>query len=245
LLERATLPIAIRRCGALVAISESTRTELVERFPRSASEVAIAHPAADARFTPNPSADDEEVLRRHGLRRPYALVTGTLEPRKNLPRVIQAFAALDGGVRDGWTLALAGAPGWETESTFASASAHSDLVRTLGYVADDELASLYRQADLFCYVSLYEGFGIPVLEAMQSGTAVLTSSVSSMPEVGGDAVAYAHPLDQHDIERAMAELLGDADLRARLAARGIVRAKRFDWDESARRVLDVLEGLRD
>jgi glycosyltransferase involved in cell wall biosynthesis len=244
LLERVTLPVALRRCDSMVAISDATRRELEERFPRARATATVAYPAADHRFSPDASEQDEAVLRRHGLRRPYVLVTGTLEPRKNLPRLIEAFAGLDVEVRRGWTLALAGAPGWETDATFATAAAHRDLVRTLGYVPDEELPSLYRQAEVFCYPSLYEGFGIPVLEAMQSGTPVLTSSVSSMPEVGGDAARYADPRDVSDIRRGLNELLSGPDLRLRCAAAGLVQAARFDWTETARHVLTTLEGLR-
>jgi glycosyltransferase involved in cell wall biosynthesis len=243
LLERLTLPLAIRRCGALIAISEATREELGERFPRTRARTTVAHPAADARFSPRPGADDEEVLRRYGLRRPYVLATGTLEPRKNLPRLIEALAGVEQDVRRGWTLALAGARGWQTDATFASVAAHSDLVLTLGFVPDEDLACLYRQAEVFCYPSLYEGFGIPVLEAMQSGTAVLTSSVSSMPEVGGEAARYADPHDVAAIRVGLTELLSEPELRRRCAAAGLAQARRFDWTQSARRVLDVLEGL--
>jgi glycosyltransferase involved in cell wall biosynthesis len=243
LLERVTLPFAVRRCKSLIAISEATRAELETRFPRARSKATVAHPAADAHFTPEPGVGDRGVLERHGLRRPYVLVTGTLEPRKNLPRLIEAFAGLQESVRDGWTLALAGAAGWETDSTFASVAAHGGLVQTLGYVPDDELACLYRQAGVLCYVSLYEGFGIPVLEAMQSGTPVLTSAVSSMPEVGGEAARYANPRDVGDIRRALAELLGDPELRARCSAAGIARASLFDWTTTARVVLTALERL--
>lgn len=243
LLERATLPLAVRRCERLIAISQVTREELHTRFPRTASKTTVAHPAADARFTPEPGVDDEAVLRRHGLRRPFVLVCGTLEPRKNLPRLIEAFAGIEQRVRDGWTLALAGAAGWETDSTFASVAAHSELVRSLGYVPDEELACLYRQAEVFCYVSLYEGFGIPVLEAMQSGTAVLTSSVSSMPEVGGDAARYADPREVADIRRALVELLCDRGLRERCSAAGLARASMFDWTATARIVRTTLEQL--
>jgi glycosyltransferase involved in cell wall biosynthesis len=243
LLERATLPIAVRRCKRLIAISEATRRELTERFPRALSKVTVAHPAADAHFTPEAGSGDEAVLERQGLRHPYVLVTGTLEPRKNLPRLIEAFAGLDERVRRGWTLALAGAAGWETDSTFASVAAHGELVRTLGYVPEEELTCLYRQAGVFCYVSLYEGFGIPVLEAMQSGTPVLTSSLSSMPEVGGDAARYADPHDVGDIRRALGELLEDPELRARCSTAGIARAALFDWSVTAQTVLRALEQL--
>jgi alpha-1,3-rhamnosyl/mannosyltransferase len=123
-------------------------------------------------------------------------------------------------------------------------AAHAGVVKALGYVPDEELATLYRQADLFCYPSLYEGFGIPVLEAMQSGTAVLTSSVSSMPEVGGSAARYADPRDVGDIARGLRELITDPELRSRCAEAGIARSAAFDWTDTARRVLGVLEGLR-
>jgi glycosyltransferase involved in cell wall biosynthesis len=243
-LERVTLPIALRRCRSLIAISQATRDELRARFPRAGAEVTVAHPAADGRFSPQPRDEDDAVLRRHSVQRPYVLVTGTLEPRKNLPRLIEAFAGLDPQVRGDWTLVLAGAAGWETDATFASVAAHNDLVRTLGYVPDDELPSLYREAGVFCYVSLYEGFGIPVLEAMQSGTAVLTSSVSSMPEVGGEAARYVDPLDVADIRRGVGALLADPQLRKRCAEAGIVQAARFAWPQTAGVVLRALEDLQ-
>lgn len=239
--ERLTLPIAVRRCASLIAISKATRGDLVEHFPQAASKTIVAYPAAEPRFTPQPSQSDELVLRRHGLRRPYVLVTGTLEPRKNLPRLIEAFVGLDAAMRDGWTLALAGADGWETDTTFSLVAAHSDLVRTLGFVPDEDLACLYRHAEIFCYVSLHEGFGIPVLEAMQCGTAVLTSSVSSMPEVGGDAARYVNPYNVEEIRSGLQALMADSQLREQSAAMGPTRASSFSWAVTAQRVLYALE----
>lgn len=243
LLERATLPLAVGKCKRLIAISQATRTELSKRFPAAGPMTDVAPPAADARFSATPGTADGEVLARHGVRAPFALVTGTLEPRKNLPRLIEAFAGLDRSVRGEWTLVLAGAPGWETDATFASVTASAGMVHTLGYVSDDDLACLYRQAGLFCYMSLYEGFGIPVLEAMQSGTPVLTSSISSMPEVGGPAARYADPRSVADIRRGLSELLEDPALRAACAAAGLERAKSFNWTSTGERVLDALHRL--
>jgi glycosyltransferase involved in cell wall biosynthesis len=242
-LERLTLPVALRRAGSLIAISQATREELERRYPRAFGRTTVATPAADASFTTVPAPGDEDVLARHGVRRPYVLVTGTVEPRKNLPRLIEAFAGLPEHERAGWTLVLAGASGWQTEDSFASVARHAGLVQSLGYVPDEELPALYRGADLFAYVSLYEGFGIPVLEAMQCGTAVLTSSVSSMPEVGGEAARYADPLEVASIRRGLAELMGDADLRGRCARAGVERAGLFSWEQTAASVLAVLEEL--
>ena len=244
LLERLTLPIAIRRGRSFVAISEATAAELRERYPRTAGHIVVAHPAADERFSSQALDSDAETLRRLGVQRPYILVTATLEPRKNLPRLIEAFAGLDAEQRGDFSLVLAGARGWQTEATLAGIAANPGSVVELGFVADEDLPCLYRGAELFCYVSLYEGFGIPVLEAMQSGTAVLTSSVSSMPEVGGDAVRYVNPRDVADIRRGMAELLVDGDARGLSAAAGPDRAKLFNWDRTAEIVVETLEALR-
>lgn len=243
LLERVTLPLALRRCGALIAISETTRRELIDRFPSAEGRASVATAAASAAYTPQPGEDDEAILERHGLRRPYVLVTGTVEPRKNLPRVIEAFASLEPRIREGWTLGIAGAAGWGYSDPSAAVAAHRELARMLGFVAEADLPCLYRHAELVCYLSLYEGFGLPVLEALASGTAVLTSSVSSMPEVGGSAALYADPYDVGDIARALGGLLGDRELRERSAAAGPAQAARFDWTASARHVLDVLEQL--
>jgi glycosyltransferase involved in cell wall biosynthesis len=243
LLERLTLPLAIRRCGALIAISQATRGELEQRFPSARGKAIVAYPAADRSFSPEVRLEDRTVLERLGLRKPYALVTGTLEPRKNVPRLIEAFTGLEESLRAGWTLAVAGAPGWETEATLASVAAHRELVRALGYVPEADLPCLYRHAEVFCYTSLYEGFGIPILEAMQSGTAVLTSSVSSMPEVGGEAACYADPRSVEDIRAGLRRLIADGELRRRRVAAGKARAALFDWNTTARTVLGCLERI--
>ena len=244
LFERVTLPLAVRRCASLVAISAATRDELIARYPTAAARTAIAHPAAGPRFTAAPADGDEQALVRQGVRRPYVLATGTLEPRKNLPRLIEAFTSLPEHVRGTRQLVLAGAPGWETAETFAHLARHARMVKTLGYVPDDDLPALYRGADAFCYPSLYEGFGIPVLESMCCGTAVLTSRRSSMPEVAGEAARYVDPYDTADIARGLHELLGDPALREQLAERGLHRARRFTWENTARAVLEVLERRR-
>lgn len=235
-IERATLPLAVRRAAALDCISRSTERDLVARYPRAAPKATTIALAADERFAAEgPRADLDG--------RPYVLGVGTLEPRKNLPRLVEAFASLSAEVRGDRVLALAGPLGWETDATIAAARRHADVVRPLGYVADAELPGLYRGADLFAYPSLYEGFGLPVLEAMRCGAPVLTSSVSSLPEVAGDAAVYVDPTDVASIAAGLERALSDAGLRERLAAAGVERARSFSWSRCAGETLDLLERI--
>ena len=237
LFERLTLPLAARRARAFVCISEATRQALLARYPQVEARAHAVPLAADERF----DGRGAEAAAWLGLQRPYVLITGTLEPRKNLPRVIEAFAGLPGELRDRYELVLAGPRGWDLADTDATIASHRDLVRTLGYVAEADLPGLYAGAELFCYPSLGEGFGLPILEAMGAGTAVLTSSVSSMPEVAGDAARLVDPFDVGAIRAALAELLADGDLRADLARRGRERAARFSWERTARETLAIVE----
>jgi glycosyltransferase involved in cell wall biosynthesis len=239
LIERATARPAIRRAGALLCISDWTRADLVERFPTAAPK-AIAIPLA---ASPQPDVDAEAAVARLGLDRPYVLAVGTLEPRKNLGRLIDAWSRLPAAVRESHTLALVGPTGWEMDEVLAPVRAASDDVRLLGFVSDDDLAALYERCSVFCYPSLYEGFGLPVLEAMQAGAPVVCSNTSSLPEVGGDAVAYVNPLDAAEIAAVLERVLGDPEERRRLSAAGRERAQSFSWDETARLTFEATTAL--
>jgi glycosyltransferase involved in cell wall biosynthesis len=238
--ERVTLPVAVRRARALVCISDATRATLVARFPAADGKSVAVPLAADPAFGAA-APEDAEVPRRLGIRRPYVLCAATLEPRKNLPRLIEAFAGLPPALRERHELVLAGARGWQDDETFAAVRRHPDSVRALGYVDDADLRALYRRAEVFAFPSLGEGFGLPVLEALAAGTAVLTSDRSSLPEVASDAARYVDPLDVTSIRDGLATLLGDEDERARLAARGRERAAGFSWARTARETLAVVE----
>jgi alpha-1,3-rhamnosyl/mannosyltransferase len=227
--------------GAL-AESDATRRALVQRIPRAAAKTEVTRPAAGRAFG-DAQPDDAEVPRRHGIRRPFVLSTATVEPRKNLPRLIEAFAQLPEELRSRHELVLVGARGWEEEETLAAARRHAGLVRTLGYVEEDELRALYRQATVFAYPSLGEGFGLPVLEAMTAGVPVLTSDRSSLPEVAGDAARLVDPTDTAAIRAGLAALLADPDERERRSVAGRERARGFSWDENARVTLAALERI--
>jgi glycosyltransferase involved in cell wall biosynthesis len=226
--ERLTLPLAVRRRRTLLCVSEATREALVERFPRARRLAHVVHHGVEQRFF---------VERPE---RSYVLMTGTLEPRKNVVRAVEAAAGLPEPLRERFELLLAGPRGWQTEQIDAAIARHGATVRELGLVPDEELPGLYAGAAVFLYPSLREGFGLPVLEAMAAGTAVVTSGLSSLPEVGGDAVRYVDPRDVASIRAGLEELLGDEGLRARLAAAGRERARRFTWERTARETLALL-----
>jgi glycosyltransferase involved in cell wall biosynthesis len=240
LFERLTLPPTVRRAKALACISQATRDALVERFPAAAGK-AIAIPlAADPAFGVA-APTDAEVARRHGLEKPYVICTGTLEPRKNLPRLIEAFAALPAALRDRFDLVLVGVRGWAEAETFGAVRAHAGLVRTLGYVEEDDLRALYRQAAASAFPSLGEGFGLPVLEAMTAGTPVLASDIPVLNEVGGDAPVYADPRSVPALTAGLERLLGDESGRGERAQRGREQAALFSWQRTACETLAVLE----
>jgi glycosyltransferase involved in cell wall biosynthesis len=237
LAERMTLPIAVGRAAGFICISDATRRALEERFPATRGRaVTIPLGAAAAFYDATPGGTAE----RYGLEPGYVLAVGTLEPRKNLPRLVEAFVSLPEPVRDGRSLVLAGGRGWSTAELDAMVGRHRDHVRVLGFVPDEELPGLLAGAAVFAYPSLAEGYGLPVAEAMAAGAPVLTSNRSSLPEVAGDAAVLVDPTDVDAISAGLERLLADEGLRRELAERGRRRAAGLTWEHTARRTLDYL-----
>ncbi len=238
-IERLTLPRAARRAAALLAISEATAHALSERFPATAARTVVAPlgvaPTLDSQLDPAEAAE----LPPPG----FVLAVGTLEPRKNLPRLVEAYRRLDGELTERHPLVVVGANGWQTGATLDALRSLGERCTMLGYVSDAALAELYRRCAVFCYPSLGEGFGLPVLEAMAAGAAVLTSDVSSLPEVGGGAVEYADPLDVASIAAGLQRMLADEPRRAELGQRARERAREFTWEGFAEQVLGVLSAV--
>ncbi|MCC6176831.1 MAG: glycosyltransferase family 4 protein [Chloroflexi bacterium] len=231
-----------RRATRTIAISEATRADLIRHYAIPPRRIAVVHHGVGPAFHPiRDPATLARVRARYSLDEPYVLFVGTLQPRKNLERLLRAF---DRVARDthGVTLALAGGAGWLPERIERALDRMTarNRVRRLGYVEDADLPALLSSALALALPSLYEGFGMPALEAMACGTAVLASSTSSLPEVVADAGVLVDPLDQDAIAEALSRLVHDANLRAELGRRGVARATAFTWDRTARETLAVL-----
>lgn len=238
-LERVTLPLAARRAAGFICNSNATRQDLLSRFPLLAGRSVVIPLGVDERFA---RAAPGDAPARHGLTGEYVLAVGTLEPRKNLPRLVEAFLGLPAHLRTRYRLAIAGRPGWADERLQRVVAANEDIVM-LGFVDDDDLAALYARAAAFAFPSLAEGFGLPVVEAMAAGTAVVTSDCSALAEVAGDAARLVDPTDVASIRRGLEEVLSDPELRTRLVSRGRGRAAEFSWERTARETLDYLTSV--
>jgi len=240
--HRLAIPLAVRQAAAVLTVSEFSKQDIARRYRVSPEKIVVAPNAAAPMFQPiHDEARLTAVRARYGAGARFILCVGALQPRKNLKTLIAAYVRLRRAGAIDHKLVLVGRAGWLFDDTFAAARASgyaSELVFT-GYVPDDDLVALYNAANLFVYPSLFEGFGIPPLEAMSCGTPVITSNTSSLPEVVGDAGLMVDPLDSEALARAMAEALDNTDLRARLAARGLERAALFSWEHTARAIAGV------
>jgi glycosyltransferase involved in cell wall biosynthesis len=238
---RSVVPRSARRADAIIAVSEATRRDLIDCYRLPPDRIAVIPHGVSTRFSPVP-ADGEPGISalREKYRLPddgFILTVGTLQPRKNHLRLVQALAAM----KHAASLVIAGGSGWAYEAVRAEVSRLGLEQRVIlaGFADDADLPVLYRAAAVFAYPALYEGFGLPVLEAMACGLPVVASNTSSLPEVAGDATLLVDPLDPAAIADALDRALGDSGLRADLAQRGLARAAEFTWVRAARRTWDL------
>ncbi len=225
----------------IISISEYSRRTFLETFPHYPEDRVQVVPLG-SRFVGKSVEESRQVGMVKGLAPDrFWLAVGTLEPRKNLRRLLRAFAQYVHQTESPYPLALAGGKGWLEEDLdhFIEDLGLSAQVHILGYVSDEELISLYGNCFCFVYPSLYEGFGLPVLEAMGQGAAVITSNGTSLPEVAGDAAHYVDPRDEEDVARAFLMLGADSVYREMLREKAVIQAKRFSWEKSAQEVLNI------
>lgn len=236
---------ALKHTFSWIAVSRNTRDDLVSGYRADPDSVRVIYEGVDSSYRPSKDAA-KQARRRYGLDR-YVLYVGTLQSRKNLPRLIEAYASLVARHTISHKLVLAGSEGWGSREVFATAErvGLNGQVVFLGYVPNEDLPGLYAGADLFIYPSLYEGFGLPVLEAMACGTPVALAHTSALPEIAAAAGVYFDPLSIDDISKVMHKALSNPTLRRSLRQQGLERAKEFSWRKTASETLSVYRTLRD
>lgn len=223
---------------AVITISEFSRREILNLLNVDQDKIYVTPLGVDQSFTPGKN-------RMQGLPERYILYVGNPEPRKNLQMLLYAYRSLPKNLQERYPLVLAGAKGWHTneiKKTLRSFHKDGKIIST-GYIPQALLPDLYRGASLFVYPSLYEGFGLPVIEAMACGVPVITSNTTSLPEVVGDAGVLVNPYDIDELREALHELLINEKMGSEMIERGLERAKLFTWEKCARETLDVYEKL--
>ena len=231
----------IRSAAHLLADSEATKRDMVERMDVDPERVTVVYPGVSpVYFEPIQASARMQVRQKYRIDGPYLLYVGTLQPRKNVERLVEAYLIARREFHIEERLVLAGQLGWLPEGILGKLQSAGNQVTLAGYVPDEDLPALYAEATAVALPSLYEGFGMPLAEAMAVGTTVIGSTAGSLPEVVGDAGLIVEPVDTQEIAEALAWACGHQRERAVLAARGRVRAAGFSWEASGARALEVL-----
>ena len=237
----------LKRADRLIAVSENSRRDAMQVLGIPENHIAVIHPGVASHFFDVPPQEIARVRNKLQLTRPYVLSVGTIEPRKNTDRLLAAWSALHQELQEEFDLVFAGPLGWASEAT--KSALHQDVrvgrgaIRYLGYVDESDLAGLTAGAAALAYPSLYEGFGLPVAQAMASGVAVITSNMSSLPEVAGDAAEYVDPQSVDSIRLALEKLLQSEQLRRDLGCNGKKRAQNYRWEVSAAKTWDFWRSI--
>lgn len=236
--------LSARRAAALLTVSESTRTDMLRWIGASPQKTFATPLGVSPDFCPiTDAARLDSVARTYALPSQFILFVGLLEPRKNLPALLRAFARLSPALSQ-LSLVIVGRKGWMTQAILEQVPA--DLrtrIHFTGYVAQTDLPVIYNLAEVFVYPSLYEGFGLPVLEALACGTPVITSNISSMPEVAGDAAMYVLPENDAALADAIQQVILDPALAQTMRTRGLDRAAAFTWQQTAQKTLAVYQNI--
>jgi glycosyltransferase involved in cell wall biosynthesis len=243
LVYRVWQPQMACRLDGIITVSQQSKKDILFYLEVKPERIMVIPEAANPKFQPLAQEYFLPALKRYGIETPYILYVGSLEPRKNLLRLLEGYSQLRSW-SDKWSLVIVGARNFWKSSPVVKEVKELGLksyVRFTGYVPDEDLPAIYSGADLFVFPSIYEGFGLPVLEAMACGIPVVTSNTSSLPEVAGDAALLVDPYSVDEIAAAMRRVLCDPDVAAELCAKGLQRAKQFSWERTARETIAVYE----
>jgi glycosyltransferase involved in cell wall biosynthesis len=234
-------PRFIRKARHIVTVSEFSMRDIIAHYPHAKGKISVVYNAAGKGFMPLDWKLKEAVKEKYTTGSEYFLYAGAIHPRKNLVNLLKGFSWFKNRHRSGMKLILAGRMAWGTDEfvKLMKTYKYRDEVLATGYVNDTELQQLMGAAYAVVYPSYWEGFGLPVLEGMQSGVPVITSSNSSMPEIGGDAAVYCEPGDPEGLGKAMGLLYKDENYRSALISKGLERAAMFTWENSAKTLREI------
>ena len=242
----ATMPLYCRRSGAIITVSESSKRDIVKHYGIDPARIVVIYEAASPEFMPGPAAAIDQVRLRYGLPDQFLIHVGTIEPRKNLTRLIEALQHLRS---EGLTVPLlvVGGKGWLYEGFYRQIDVLEmrDSVHFSGYVPSGDLPLLYSAARAAVLPSVYEGFGLPVLEAMACGTPVVSSNLSSLPELGGEAARYFDPYNVEEMAEVMAAVWTNPEMREEMRKKGLAQAAKFSWTRAAQETQKVYETVLD
>ncbi|MDX1406579.1 MAG: glycosyltransferase family 1 protein [Saprospiraceae bacterium] len=243
------MPRYLEQAAHIITVSEFSRREIMHWYRIPEAKISVIHNGVSSGFAPLSPADQQATRRKLTGGKPYLLYVGAIHPRKNVEALVRAFDIFKHTTNNDVQLIIAGARSWKTSSVSEAINAaeYQEEIHQVGYVAEGDLPAMIGGALAMCYVSLYEGFGMPVLEAMASGVPVLTSSADStgaaLAEVAGEAGIQVDPQSEEEIAAGMARIAGDRPLRQALIEAGIHRARMFSWDTAAQKTYDVLRRL--
>lgn len=239
IIERLYIRKALKKAKAVIAVSENTKKDLQEKF--HAENVHVIYNAASKSFKQIPKSELADFILQTRLPKNFFLAVGTLIPRKNYVRLMRAFALFRKN-NPGHNLIIVGKKGWNYHEIENAIKEYrlSGEVHILGYLSEKSLAGLYNLAQALVFPSLYEGFGIPLLEAMQCGCPVIASNTSSIPEVTGDAAIMIDPHSPEEIAEAMEKITKDSDLRSTIIEKGHAQSKKFSWEKAAKELVEIM-----
>lgn len=232
---------AAEKSDLIITISESAKSDIIKHFNVSEEKIKIVTPGIDLqKYSHKYSKSElENIRKKYNLPQNYILYLGTIEPRKNIERIVKSFKRYKQEINDDLKLVIVGKKGWKYDNIMKLIESMGTDIIITGYIDEEDKVPIYKLAQIFVFPSLYEGFGMPILEAMASGTPVITSNISSMPEVAGNAGILVDPFDENEIFGAYKKILSDKKLKKEMVQRGLEQAKKFEWKKS----VEILEKI--